>query len=167
MKTFVIIFVAVLAVVGLGFYLFQSSSQQNPTDLPGQLFDNLGQDHITQGSTEHPAYNSNPPTSGWHWPTPANWGIYKSEVPDEQLIHNLEHGGIWISYKPDANPELVAQLEDFAKRYRKIIVEPRAQNDSPIALAAWTRLQKLDNYDEQTILKFIEAHYDNGPEKVP
>src|SRR3989344_5078 len=46
----------------------------------------------------HEAYNSNPPTSGPHYEQPSRWGVSQAELPDEQLIHNLEHGGIWISY---------------------------------------------------------------------
>ncbi len=166
MKVIIIYIIVVLGVLGLGYWLFTSSNQQQ-TDLPGQTLENQGQTHIPEGSTEHEAYNSNPPTSGWHWPKPADWGAYNASLPDEQLIHNLEHGGIWISYKPGSVDEnMIKQLNDFAKRYRKIIVEPRDKNDSPIALAAWTHLQKLDRYNESEIIRFIEAYYDKGPEKV-
>jgi hypothetical protein len=168
MKTFIGIFVVVLAVVGLGYFLFQSSSNPpSPEENPGQFFESQGATHIPEGSTEHPTYSSNPPTSGSHWPEPAAWGVYKTAIPDERFVHNLEHGGIWISYKPSLDAETIAKLEDFASRYRKVVVAPREANDSVIALAAWEYLQKLDAYDENTILKFIEAYYDEGPEKVP
>jgi|SRR6185436_7962794 len=166
-RILIIYIVVVGAVVALGFWLFTSSKQESK-DLPGQAFENLGQEHITEGSTDHPPYNSNPPTSGWHWPAPAAWGVYPLGQPDERLVHNLEHGGIWISYKPDkVDQATIDQLNDFAKRFGKIIVEPRAANDAPISLAAWRHLQNLDVYDESTVLKFIDAYYDEGPEKVP
>lgn len=169
MKTFAIIFVVVLAVVGLGYWLFTSSAKPvDPSSKPGQLFDDLGATHINEGSTDHPSYNSNPPTSGWHWPAAAPWGVYDNPEKDERYVHNLEHGGIWISYKPSAvTPETITLLKDFAKRYRKIIVTPREANDASISLAAWRRLENLDSYDERKIVEFIEAHYDQGPEKVP
>jgi hypothetical protein len=130
-------------------------------------FENQGQTHIEEGAVDHPQYNSNPPTSGWHWPQPAAWGVYKAQEPDERLIHNLEHGGIWISYLPGTDPAVVTKLEDFANRYRKVVVEPRAANEKPIALAAWTHNENMDSFDEREIVKFIEAYYDKGPEKVP
>jgi hypothetical protein len=168
MKAFIGIFVIVLVVVGLGYYLFTASQEPNPADLPGETFESLGADHIDDGSTDHPAYNSNPPTSGWHWPVAAPWGVYDNPEKDERYIHNLEHGGIWISYKPSVvSAEDIAKLKDFAQRYRKMIITPREANDSPIALAAWQHLQKIDSYDETTILRFIDAFYDQGPEKVP
>ncbi|HEV8601397.1 MAG TPA: DUF3105 domain-containing protein [Patescibacteria group bacterium] len=165
MKIILTYLIAVLIFAGLGFFLF-TKSQKVPTNLPGEAIPELGREHIPQGSTDHPAYNSNPPTSGQHWPQPAAWGDYDLTLPDEQLIHNLEHGGIWIAYKSDLDSSSIAQLKDFAKRYRKIIVEPRDANDSNIALAAWGRLLKLDKYDEGAIVRFIEAFHDKGPEKV-
>jgi hypothetical protein len=162
-----LVYVLVVGVVmGLGFWLFKSSQVQQE-NLPGQLFENQGQEHLTQGSTDHPPYSSNPPTSGSHWPQPANWGAYPVTQPDEQLVHNLEHGGIWISYKPDkVDQNTINLLNDFAKRYPLIIVEPREKNDAPISLVAWRRLQNLDQYDESAILRFIEAYHNKGPEKV-
>src|SRR5258708_28477682 len=91
--------VIVSAMVALGFWLFKSSEKQT-ANLPGQTFPNLGQEHITQASTDHKPYNSNPPTSGPHWPQPANWGAYSTTQADEQMNHNLEHSGFFISYKP-------------------------------------------------------------------
>ena len=55
---------------------------------PGVAFTELARDHIPVGSAR-PAYNSNPPTSGPHYDTPAAWGFYDKELPDEQLVHNL------------------------------------------------------------------------------
>lgn len=167
MKTLGLIIVIVIVAMGLGFWLFKSSKQaQAPENLPGQAFEILGAEHITEGLTDHPAYNSNPPTSGWHWPKPATWGVYNEQQPDERLIHNLEHGGIWISYKPDLSPDQIEMLKDYARRYRKMIVEPRAANDANVVLAAWGRLQKLDTATEGEIIRFVEAFYDKGPEKV-
>lgn len=49
----------------------------------------------------------------------------------------------------------------------KIVLEPRGQNDSLIALAAWGRILKLDSFDEAKVREFIKAYRDQGPEKTP
>lgn len=165
MKTIGIIIIALVVFIGVGFLLFQQSKQPQG-DLPGQTFEIQGAQHTPGCNIGEPPYNSNPPTSGCHDSKPASWGNYDQTLPDAVIIHNLEHGGIWISYQPDLEAKQVEQLKDMARRYRKIIVEPRGQNDAPIALAAWGRLQKLDQYDESAILKFIEAFHDKGPEKA-
>jgi hypothetical protein len=168
MKAFIGIFVAVLLVVGLGYFLFQSSEKPvDPSEQPGETFESQGQEHINEGTTGVKTYNSNPPTSGPHWPVAAPWGVIDNPEPDERYIHNLEHGGIWITYKKSLPADQINQLKDFARRYRKVIVTPRDANDSNIALAAWTHKQNMDAFDEATVLKFIEAYYDQGPEKVP
>ncbi|HYE22709.1 MAG TPA: DUF3105 domain-containing protein, partial [Verrucomicrobiae bacterium] len=162
----ILIFVLAIGLaLGLGFILFQSSKPENQKQY-GEPYEIQGQQHIPEGSTDHPPYNSNPPTSGWHWPQPARCLAYTDTQADEKLIHNLEHGGIWISYKPDVDQQTKDSLNDFVRRYANVLVEPRAANDSNIAVAAWGRLLKLERYEESRIIEFIEAYMDKGPEKV-
>ena len=136
--------------------------QQGQQPRPGETFAIQGQEHIAVGAT-HEAYNSNPPTSGPHYAQPANWGVYQTELPDEQLIHNLEHGGIWISYV-GIDDATKAALEKIAKSNSKIIVTPRSKNDAPITLVSWGRLQKFQTLDEQAIRTFIDANSNKSPE---
>lgn len=130
-----------------------------------------GRNHIDIGAS-HPNYNSNPPTSGWHYEKWKEKGVYNEQQPDEAMIHNLEHGYIWISYRPDAAPEIIKQLENFYGFGKKIVVEPRKENDKIIALAAWNWLDKFDpasgdslNDDElKRIGDFIDQYINQGPE---
>ena len=126
-----------------------------------------GRTHVLPGEP-HPAYNSNPPTSGWHYPSTASWGFHNRELPDELLIHNLEHGGIWITYKDDQAPALVDPLVALAREFpRKLAITHRPKNDSPLAVAAWGRLMKLDQYDRAAIVDFYNRFKNKGPEFVP
>jgi hypothetical protein len=135
-----------------------------------QQFPNLGQQHISAGQA-HAAYNSNPPTSGPHYPDPARWGIYDAPLPDETLVHNLEHGGIVVQYNcSQACPQLVGQLKQMAGEYRsKVILAPRPNKDVPyrITLTAWTWLDGFDDFDAARIRTFVTAHKDKGPEFLP
>ncbi len=155
------IIVAVLVVGGL---IARSALRPGP----GEAIADQGQIHIAFGQP-HPAYNSNPPTSGWHTGDQVlPWGTRRTEVPDEVAVHNLEHGGIWISYKDPSDTALAGKLEAIASRYRsKVLVTPRPKNDSPIAVAAWDRLLKLNAYDEKRIVEFIDTYKNKGPEQVP
>ena len=166
--------VVIIAVLFIG-SLFAGSlpitlgSQEGP-DGPGERLLDLGGTHITTGEG-HPPYNSVPGTSGWHYDYPdggpARWDIYKESLPDEVLIHNLEHGGIGIHYNcPDGCDELVAQLEGYFQRGLEIIVSPYPEMDTRIALTAWTFLEAFDDYDDERIEAFISAHMNspNAPE---
>jgi hypothetical protein len=153
-----------IALIFLGMYGIVILSRQGQKARPGEIFAIQGQQHIDIGAS-HIAYNSNPPTSGPHYVQPANWGVYQTELPDEQLIHNLEHGGIWISYTGIASTTQI-DLEKLAKSYTKIIVEPRTKDDAPIILASWGRLEKFQTYDEQAIVAFIKANTNKSPEPM-
>jgi len=126
--------------------------------------------HVQEGTSV--AYQSNPPTSGNHWSTPLRDGIYDTEKPDEGAVHGLEHGRIWITYKPGIGQEAIAALKDALKGQFGIIMNPRAANDTDIALAAWTRLDTFNlsedgTIDAKRIRDFIQRYRNKGPEYVP
>ncbi|TSC89981.1 MAG: hypothetical protein G01um10145_412 [Microgenomates group bacterium Gr01-1014_5] len=64
--------------------------------------------------------------------------------------------------------ELVAKLAGVYKKKGedRLIVVPRPALDARIALTAWTRIDKLDDFDEERIIKFIDAFRNQGPEKT-
>ena len=153
-----------IIIVG-GFYWLSKISKKEEGVRPGEAISVQGAKHISVGDS-HPEYNSNPPTSGWHYAGPADWGFYDEELPDEQLVHSLEHGGIWISYK-DIDEETKGKLKELGGRYPKsVITTPRAKNDAKIVLASWGRLQKFDQYDEEAIKSYIKANLNKSPEPL-
>lgn len=155
---------ALVALIGGGIWY----SAKRDSALPGVLVSDQGRQHV--GPDHGHTYNSNPPTSGPHFAQVADWGVYKEELPDEILIHNLEHGGVWISYKPDIPEDIRLKLENFYQQWgRKVIVAPRSKNDTDIALAAWNRLDKFSasEYSDERVNRFIKAYRNKGPEFVP
>jgi len=135
------------------------------SDRPGEEFEIQPAEHIQQGA-DHPPYNSNPPTSGWHYSQQADWGFYTEELPDERVVHNLEHGGIWISYT-NVSDEKRSQLQDLAKQYPKsVIATKRTANDAPIAVASWGQLLKLESFGRARIVEFIEQNRNHSPEPI-
>ncbi|MBI2063603.1 MAG: DUF3105 domain-containing protein [Candidatus Yanofskybacteria bacterium] len=161
-----VIYFVVLVLVGFGIYKLMTRNYTTP---PGQFYEAQSREHIDVGVT-HPAYNSNPPSGGWHYGAAAQTGIYDKELPDEQIIHNLEHGHIWFAYKPDLATEQIEALANIAKDYSsRIIMTSRATNDSPIAVVAWEHVYKLDKLDqssESQIRSFVNAYRNiAGPER--
>jgi hypothetical protein len=146
----------------------------------GQQQVNDGTEHVAPGTVfpdaERP-YSSTPGTSGPHWDPSAlaNWGVYTTPQPEEQLIHSLEHGGIVIWYDPEAlAPDQVSQLADYVNRQTssgisgryKFILSPWEGPDfgHPIAVTSWRQLLYLDEVDMDAIEAFQRAHYGRAPE---
>lgn len=121
--------------------------------------------HLESADEAHEPYNSAPATSGPHYPIWwQEWGVVDQELPDELLVHNLEHGGIVMRYDcPSGCPALIGQLAEVTGRYKKVILAPYSGLGARIALTAWTYLDRFDEFDEERIVRFIEAHM-NSPE---
>jgi hypothetical protein len=144
-----------------------------PSAPPGQQFADQGNNHIPEGQL-FGAYNSTPPTSGPHWNPPAAWGAYDSPQPDERVVHNLEHGGIVISYNGLSASDLQS-LKDLRSRYPrdrfgsvKILIRPYDKIPSgTIALTAWRWMDSMPQYDEQRIRRFLAYHMNQCCEAVP
>ncbi len=124
-----------------------------------------GVDHVIPGE-EHDRYNSAPATSGWHFGAPvapARWGIHTIPLPDEVLVHNLEHGYVNVHYNcPDGCDALVTQLSEVVDIATdvgaKVLMSPYPDMATRIALTAWTVIDKFDDFDDVRIIAFIMAH---------
>jgi len=160
------LWILALVIIGYGISFLAQTTAPEGEDF-SIAYDIQGQNHIAEGAT-HPSYNSNPPSSGWHYASTVRGRFYEEALPDEQVIHNLEHGDIWIAYHPDISDEAKDILESFAGQY--VVVSPRATNDGDISLVAWGRVDTFDIengiVDEERIRNFIKRHDNRGPEKV-
>ena len=84
--------------------LFDAFANNSSGDKPGiyiespEGYESLVSPHLTSIDQTHPPYSSTPATSGWHYYQWARWGIHDKEVPEEILVHNLEHAGVVIYY---------------------------------------------------------------------
>ena len=129
------------------------------------IVESQGVDHVIPGE-EHDSYNTRPATSGWHFGAPvapARWGIHTIPLPDEVLVHNLEHGYINVHYNcPDGCDELVAQLSELVNQATdlgaKVLMSPYPNMDTRIAMTAWTVIDKFNDFDELRMVEFIIAH---------
>ncbi|OHA68133.1 MAG: hypothetical protein A3A27_00295 [Candidatus Wildermuthbacteria bacterium RIFCSPLOWO2_01_FULL_47_18] len=163
-----ILVLLLLLLFAIGAVFFLNSRREAPgADLSRQMNDE-GDAHVTEGTDV--AYQSNPPTSGNHWPVPLTDGVYKTEKRDQAVVHSLEHGRVWISYKPSLPANIIEQLEKLGDG-QALIVTPRNANETDIALAAWTRLDtfNLENgtLDEKRVQDFIRRYKNKGPEFIP
>lgn len=154
-------FVAVVVVAGM------TASPEPPR--PGIEQSDNGNEHVD--SKEYGG--DQPPTSGPH-AGPIAWGMYDTEVRDDQVIHNMEHGGVYVSYQPGLPKDQIEKLtnllsEPFSNpkfQPKKVILAPRAANKSPIVLSSWLRSEELESYDQSKIEDYIERNLGKSPEPL-
>ena len=92
------------------------------------------------------------PQGDMSWFTPENPPEVEVELPE--------------SFKSDSCKNLVSQLSEYTKIAKRVIVAPRLNMDSLIALTAWGRIDKMDSVDKERIEAFIKAYHNRGPEQT-
>jgi len=153
-RTLVVVAVAAaLLAAGCG-----GGSSQTP-DIPGlQRFSGLSRDHVTTPVD----YPQTPPVGGDHSPVPQTCGAYDEAIPNEMGVHSMEHGAVWITYRPDLPAAEVAKLRSEA-RQDHVLVSPYPGLASPVVASAWGRQLRLDSASDARLDQFV-AQFRSGPQ---
>ena len=164
--------VAALAVVVLGYAGWQALQPRPGVNIPVMA----SARHIDLGE-QHESYNNDPPTSGPHYVQPAQAGFYDEALPDEQLVHNLEHGYIVIWYNctglGDSDCQTlktkIKTVLDNAKPIaltgtKKLIAVPRPNMDTLIVLTSWGRIDRLTSFNKAEMMEYINDFRNHSPE---
>jgi hypothetical protein len=132
-----------------------------------------GQNHVEEGSVL--AYQNQPPASGPHYPVTAPYGVSEQPISPGYWVHNLEHGGIVVLYNcPQGCADVVTQVRDaFVNLPRsrqfnrvKMVATPYSAMPSRIAYLAWGKVEELEEFDYDRLLRFYNAYLDKGPEQA-
>ena len=129
---------------------------------------------ITDPSQTSPKWNTDPPTSGPHYAVAAIFGIYEDELEMARVVHNLEHGGIYILYGKAVPPATVDQFRGFYDDHKTgTIMAPLDRLGDKFALGAWVVdgdthsgfLAKCTDFDENATSTFFRSLQFRGPER--
>ena len=82
--------------------------------------------------------------------------VYDAPIANEHAVHSLEHGAVWITYRPDLPADQVAKLKAKVQGKEKMMLSPYDGLDKPISLQAWGYQLKVDNADDGRIDEFIK-----------
>ena len=152
-STAALVWTLAIVAVALSVYYLSGASANKARDVPS-----LGNRHIRVGTSGAVTYNTNPPTSGPHYPTIVPWGVHWKPIDKGFQVHNLEDGGVLVQYGCTDCPELVKKLENVVRGYSKyVILAPYPSMKHRIALTAWGKIDTLEAFDEKRITAFIDA----------
>lgn len=134
---------------------------------PGSLDD---VEYLVVASREHTdhdlEYPTTPPAGGDHLGVWHNCGIYTVPLLDEAAVHSLEHGAVWVTYRPDLGANTVLRLTDLLSGREKLLVSPHPHQIPGLVATAWARQLVLDGPDDPRLEAFISrfADGDAAPE---
>ena len=118
-----------------------------------ETFDNAS-GHV-EGTVDYP---QTPPAGGEHNQVWLNCGVYDQPVPNENAVHSMEHGALWVTYDPGLDDaELSALRAKLPSTY--VVLSPFEGLPSPIVLSGWNTQLQVDDADDPRIAQFLEEYW--------
>ncbi|NMR19476.1 DUF3105 domain-containing protein [Cellulomonas fimi] len=117
-------------------------------------FEGLSQEHVP-GPVE---YEQSPPAGGQHAGVWVNCGVYTAPIPNEQAVHSLEHGAVWLTYSPELAPEGRETLTSAAEKASYALLSPVADLPVPVVASAWGVQLTLDDPSDPRLEQFLQKY---------
>ena len=162
--------VALAVILGTVFAIRSAQDEQQSVadaakeDIEGvQEFETPSNEHV-EIEVDYP---ESPPVGGDHNPVWLNCGVYTEPVPEENVVHSLEHGAVWLTYQPDLDEDQVATLEDFAADEDYLVVSPYEEQESPVVATAWGLQLELESTDDPRLAVFVEKYVQGAQTPEP
>jgi hypothetical protein len=162
-RRFVVLGITVVVVVGLAVaLLLRDRDQAPPEGLSGvKTYNDLSRAHVA-GDVDYP---QSPPVGGEHDPIWLNCGVYDQPVREENAVHSLEHGAVWITYRPGLSAEEIDGLADQLPE--KGILSPFPDQEAPVVATVWGAQLELDGPDDPRLELFIREYGDGSEAPEP
>ena len=112
-------------------------------------------------------YEQAPPVGGDHSPVWTNCGVYTEPVPNENSVHSMEHGAVWLMYNPDIGQDQIDQLTDLVGTRSHVLLSPSPDLDTPIAASAWGLQLKADSADDGRLVTFLDKYIQGEQTREP
>jgi len=122
-------------------------------------YDDLSSRHVQDPApSPEPTGDALPPVGGDHDPVWQNCGIYTQPVTTANAVHSLEHGAVWITYRPGIAADQVAALTNLAENKTYLLLSPFEDLKSPVVLTAWGIQLELDDATDPRAAAFVQKY---------
>ena len=165
--------VGVLAVLGLVAAVIISGMQPKvdpaSIEIEGlQSYPDLTAVHIDPTPVDYEAeYGMNPPAGGNHFGQWLNCGIYTEPQQNENAVHALEHGAVWVTYDPDALTADEIKTLQNAVPSTYMVVSPYPGLPAPVVASAWGEQVELTGVDDERLEQFIDKFWKSADAPEP
>tara|TARA_B100001029_G_scaffold5593_1_gene4033 strand:+ start:4920 stop:5498 length:579 start_codon:yes stop_codon:yes gene_type:complete len=157
------IVMALLGVLSAAAFISCSSGESEPIEISTEkMLEEVEYLVITsrEHTDENVDYPTIPPAGGDHLGIWHTCGIYKVELLDEAAVHSLEHGAVWVTYKPEIEKEEIIKLTTMLSNRSKILLSPHSGQISPIVATAWGRRLEIESANDYRLNKFVDLFVD-------
>ncbi|MCK1821028.1 DUF3105 domain-containing protein [Streptomyces sp. XM83C] len=106
------------------------------------------------------SYPMQPPVGGDHNPVWAdcNGTVYTKPVKNENAVHSLEHGAVWVTYTDKAAKADVEALAAKVKKTPYTLMSPYEKQDAPIVLSAWGHQRTVTGASDPAVDQFFQTY---------
>ncbi|MDQ0792779.1 DUF3105 domain-containing protein [Streptomyces sp. B1I3] len=159
----------VAALVAGGGYLVSAADEQDKAEERAKTSPVTGErswDKLTQNHVEKDVdYPMNPPVGGDHDPVWMNCDadVYTEAIPDENAVHSLEHGAVWVTYNDKAKDADVKALAERVSGTPYSLMSPVTDQDDPLMLSAWGKQITVKSATDTRVAQFF-TKYVQGPQ---
>lgn len=125
-------------------------------DIQGVTFKPQPNRNHVQGTIK---YDSSPPVGGNHsqyW-ADCSGTVYAEAIASENAVHALEHGAVWITYRPGLAESEVSKLATHVEGQDRMLMSPYPNLKSPISLQSWGYQLFVNSASDPRIERFISA----------
>ncbi|MCY7411834.1 MAG: DUF3105 domain-containing protein [Salinibacterium sp.] len=112
-------------------------------------------------------YDMNPPAGGDHFAAWLNCGVYDQPQPNENAVHSLEHGAVWVTYDPDRVDQAGVDALRGAIPSTYMILSPYPGLPSSVVASAWSAQVELDGVDDERLGLFIDKFWKSASTPEP
>ncbi|MEV0486577.1 DUF3105 domain-containing protein [Streptomyces sp. NPDC050508] len=125
----------------------------------------LGRTHVT-GTVKYPM---NPPVGGNHAPAwmTCNGNVYTNAIPNENAVHSLEHGAVWVTYNDKAGAADVKTLADKVTKTPYTLMSPDRTESGPIMLSAWGHQLSVNKASDPRVEQFLTKYVQGAQTPEP
>lgn len=112
-------------------------------------------------------YAQTPPVGGDHYAQWLNCGVYTEPVPNENTVHVLEHGAVWVTYNPTTvtGSDLATLQGEVPSTFS--VLSPWPDLDAPVVISAWGAQVKLDGVNDPRLAQFVTKYWQSPAAPEP
>lgn len=104
-------------------------------------------------------YDMNPPAGGDHFAAWLNCGVYDQPQANENAVHSLEHGAVWVTYDPEAVDAAGLETLRAALPTTYSLLSPYPGLPAPVVASAWGNQVQLDGPDDPRLAQFVQKFW--------